>query len=53
MKKWDDYSKQERGMFIMVIIMLIAIILSWGRVKEGVLKGISYYDGTPDTEQTK
>lgn len=40
MKKWCEYTRQEKMMIIVLIVLLVAVGLSWGRVSEGFNKGV-------------
>lgn len=47
MKKWREYTRQEKTMIIVLIVLLIAVLLSWGRVSEGFTKGVDVFYYTP------
>ncbi|WP_251621027.1 hypothetical protein [Odoribacter lunatus] len=47
MKKWKDYTKQERAMLIAIGILLILILLTSGRVKNGIQKGFQRFFTPP------
>lgn len=47
MKKWKEYSRQEQVMIIVLIVLLIAVLLSWGRVSNGFDKGMNLFFNTP------
>lgn len=47
MKKWKEYTRQEQMMIIAVIVLLIAVLLSWGRVTNGFDKGMHIFFHTP------
>lgn len=52
MKKWKDYTRQEKSMMIVLFVLLIVVLLSWGRVHDGVQKGMTIFYGSPaDTSQ--
>lgn len=52
MKKWCEYTRQEKMMIIVLIVLLVAVGLSWGRVSEGFNKGVNlFYNSPADTTQ--
>lgn len=53
MKKWKDYSKQEKGMLIAVGILLLAVLLTGGRVQKGVEKGFKFFYPSAPVGQTE
>lgn len=54
MKKWREYTRQEKTMMIVLIVLLIAVLLNWGRVSEGFTKGVDAFYHTPaDTVSQK
>lgn len=54
MKKWNEYTKQEKTMLIVVAVLLIVVILSWGRVHHDFQKGVKYcYGVSSDTTEAK
>lgn len=53
MKKWKDYSRQEKGMLIVICVLLLAILLTYGRVQKGVEKGYQFFYSPAPTAQTK
>lgn len=46
MKKWKEYTKQERTMIILVFLLLLAILINWARVSDGFHKGMKTFYGT-------
>lgn len=53
MKKWSEYSGSEKGMVIVIGVMLIAVCLSFGRIQDGFRKGITFFFAPSVTEQNK
>lgn len=47
MKKWNEYTRQEKIMIIALVVLLIAVIFSWGRVSTGIDKGIHLFYNVP------
>lgn len=43
MKKWSTYSKSEKRMIWMIIVLLLAVLISYIRIEEGIVKGIAYF----------
>lgn len=43
MKKWKEYTLQERMMIVAVIILLIAVLLSWKRISSGFGEGMNHF----------
>lgn len=43
MKKWCEYSKGEKRMFWLILILILAIIISYSRIEEGVTQGLCYF----------
>lgn len=53
MKKWKDYTPPERRMIVVLAVLLVAVVLSWGRIHNGVAKGFNIFYETPvDTINT-
>lgn len=46
MKKWNEYTKQEKRMIFVVAFLLIVVLLSWGRVHDDFQKGMKHFYGT-------
>ena len=44
MKKWKDIPATERGMLIFIVILLLAVIVRWNAVKEGIGRGFGWFD---------
>lgn len=40
---WKNRSNTEKGMIGIVLLLVIMIILSWGRIAEGLKKGLKPY----------
>ena len=51
MKKWKELSGTEKGMLILIVVLLIGIVLRWGSVRDGIVRAFKWYDAD-DTEQT-
>lgn len=51
MKKWKEYSSSERGMAITIGILILAICLNFGRVRDGFKKGMNFFFTPPASEQ--
>ncbi|MEG1738329.1 MAG: hypothetical protein RR137_07520 [Odoribacter sp.] len=47
MKKWDEYARREKVMIITLVVLAIAVLLSWGRVSDGLTRGINFFYHTP------
>lgn len=47
MKKWQEYSRQEKGMILVIGMLFIAVLLSLGRVKQGTQRGMQLFFHTP------
>ena len=41
MKKWREYSASEKRMLVVLGILILLILLTFGRVSQGVQKGMS------------
>jgi hypothetical protein len=50
MKKWKDIPRNEKWMFIAIVILLIAVLIRWTAVKEGVSRGFEWFDKTESEE---
>lgn len=46
MKKWKEYSKSERAMLIAIGILVLLILLTSDRVKEGARQGFRHFFST-------
>lgn len=54
MKKWNEFSGSEKRMIIVLGVLVILIVLTFGRVIQGVRNGFSHFFSTPaDTVQEK
>lgn len=52
MKKWNEYTKQEKIMIIAIVTLLLFLLLSWTRVSNDFQKGMQIFYGTStDTVQ--
>ena len=47
MKKWKEYSRPERAMLITIGILLLLILLTSNRVKDGVQRGFNHFFSIP------
>ncbi len=47
MKKWKEYTKPERAMLITIGILLLLILLTSHRVKDGIQRGFDHFFSTP------
>lgn len=47
MKKWKEYTQSERAMLIAIGILILLILLTSGRVKDGVQRGFHHFFPTP------
>jgi len=52
MRKFKDFSFNEKLLLALAIMLLAGIILKWPQVKEGFKKGWEYF-GFPATENGK
>lgn len=53
MKNWKNMSGNEKMMIGFMLIMLIAIVLSWSRISKGLEKGLQPYKKNMNTEELK
>lgn len=53
MKAWKNYTKEERRMLIIIGVLLLAILLSFGRISSGWKKGFDFFYSTPQEEVSK
>lgn len=53
MKKWKDYSKSEKGMIITIGILILLIVMSSGRVQQGIRKGFNHFFSAPVEKESK
>lgn len=55
MKKWSNFTREERRMIIIIGVLLIAILLSFGRIRRQFSKGIDFFfsPGGQQTEQVE
>ena len=51
MKKWKEYSPPEKRMLIALVVLVVAVLLSWGRVSDSLKKQAGGRNATP-TETT-
>lgn len=47
MKKWKEYSKPERAMMITIGVLLLLILLTSNRIKDGVQRGFNHFFSAP------
>lgn len=47
MKKFKDLTSQEKMMISFVIVLLLAIALSWSRITQGLQKGMKTFTEQP------
>lgn len=53
MKKWNEFSGAEKRMMIAIGVLVLLVLLTFGRVNEGIRKGFHRFFSTPvDTVQT-
>lgn len=50
MRKWNDLESSEKGLVLIVAILIIGIALSWGRISKGMKHGVNHYLH-PESEQ--
>lgn len=50
MKAWKDFSKEEKRMMIIIGVLLLAILLSFGRITSGWKKGFDFFYSSPQEE---
>lgn len=50
MKKWKDIPRNERWMIVAIAVLLLAVLLRWAAVKEGVARGFKWFDRTENAE---
>jgi len=43
MKKWKDFTREERRMLIIAGVLLIVVLLSLGRIREQFSKGVNFF----------
>ena len=53
MRAWKNYSKEERKMIIIIGVLLLAILLSFGRNSSGWKKGFDFFYSSPKEEVNK
>lgn len=53
MKAWNNYAKEERRMLIIIGVLLLAILLSFGRISSGWKKGFDFFYSSPKEEVNK
>lgn len=53
MKAWKDFSKEEKKMMIIIGVLLLAILLSFGRITSGWKKGFDFFYSSPQEEVKK
>ncbi len=50
MKAWKDFNKEEKRMMIIIGVLLLAILLSFGRITSGWKKGFDFFYSSPQEE---
>jgi hypothetical protein len=50
MKAWKDFSSEEKRMMIIIGVLLLAILLSFGRITSGWKKGFDFFYSSPQDE---
>lgn len=50
MKSWKNYTREERTMVIIIGVLLLAILLSFGRISNGWKKGVEFFYSSPESE---
>ena len=50
MRAWKNYSKEERKMIIIIGVLLLAILLSFGRISSSWKKGFDFFYSSPKEE---
>ena len=50
MRAWKNYSKEERKMIIIIGVLLLAILLSFGRISNSWKKGFDFFYSSPKEE---
>lgn len=50
MKAWKDFSSEEKRMMIIIGVLLLAILLSFGRITSGWKKGFDFFYSSPQNE---
>ena len=53
MKKWKDIPATEKGMLIFIAILLLAIIVRWGAVKEGISRSFNWFGDDAPADSTE
>ena len=43
MKSWKNYNQKERRMIIIIGVLLLAILLSFGRISSSWKKGVDFF----------
>ena len=47
MRKWQEFSGPEKRMVIVIVVLLLGVLLTIGRVKNGVGRGFSLFVRSP------
>ena len=50
MKSWKNYNQEERRMIIIIGVLLLAILLSFGRISSSWKKGFDFFYSSPKEE---
>ena len=53
MKSWKNYNQKERRMIIIIGVLLLAILLSFGRISSSCKKGFDFFYSSPKEEVNK
>ncbi len=48
MRIWNSFSNNEKAMVGAVLLLVIMVVLSWGRISDGLKKGIKPYNNTEE-----
>jgi len=49
MKRWKDYNTNEKLMIGMIVMLIICVFLSWGRITKGISKGFTFLNSDSNT----
>ncbi|MFO7865013.1 MAG: hypothetical protein R6U85_13525 [Salinivirgaceae bacterium] len=54
-EKWKKLSNTEKGLTLLIIVLLFAIAINWSRVYDGLKQGMTKYQNneTEQVEQSK
>ena len=51
MKSWKNYNQEERRMIIIIGVLLLAILLSFGRISSSWKKGFDFFYSSPKVNE--